>query len=477
MRTAQVRAAWDGIRRDPERPFAVRGLSFDQFPGFEVGQLAFNGPLNVVCGLNGSGKTTLVRILWYLLDPTRAELAPGTKQRIDRVRARLELRWRGRDYTREMNFGANLVPEPLPEEASVIHLEPAEHAIALKNFFAETVSIGDTINGIEAYDLDAASPRLINYVLKKEYTKVEIFEIERESNNIPYIRVVEYDYSYDIATMSLGEISVIYMFWRIHLSNTGSVILIEEPETFISPVSQSALMNMFAKNCNERTLFFVISTHSASMLARLEDSDINFVYRTMGQARVSTREMHKTMRKSVGMVQPRRNIIVVEDRLAREFVRLLIRQFDIQFLNETEIANVSGAGAVSDLLRLFPTHLEEIRIVGVYDGDVRNQLLEANGRPRAFLPDQTPLEQMFRTCISDRIGEAAELLSMPSEELRIILARLDGLDHHDWYEEAARELGLDYNQLLVKLFDLWIRYNRLEAEAAFGEIMRGLGRD
>lgn len=61
-------------------------------------------------------------------------------------------------------------------------------------------------------------------------------------------------------------------------------------------------------------------------------------------------------------------------------------------------------------------------------------------------------------------------MNRDSEDVHIILSMIDGLDHHDWFEELYQKLGIDYNHLVNCLFDVFLVDNEEIARESFQKI-------
>ena len=122
---------------------------------------------------------------------------------------------------------------------------------------------------------------MLSYILNKHYEFVEIYEIDdyQDEDLFPIVIVKENGSTYDTRTMSLGEISVLTIFWSLNHAAVGSIVLLDEPEIYLSPVSQGALMDYLATACVQKQLSVILTTHSPQMFARLTKEQVKFIYR------------------------------------------------------------------------------------------------------------------------------------------------------------------------------------------------------
>jgi hypothetical protein len=94
--------------------------------------------------------------------------------------------------------------------------------------------------------------------------------------------------------------------------------------------------------------------------------------------------------------------------------------------------------------------------------------------PYTFLPGDGNPENMLKTCCVSRAEAVAAQLGRAVQDVEIILASLEGLDHHDWFEEFSRSLGIGYSQLMGTLFKIWFEAeeNSKIALEAFADLQK-----
>jgi hypothetical protein len=223
-------------------------------------------------------------------------------------------------------------------------------------------------------------------------------------------------------------------------------------------------LDYLASVCVEKQLTLVLTTHSPQMFSRLNKDQVRFSYRTDDGAALAEESQFDTMRQAVGISSPVDRIVLVEDRAAREFVGNILRKGDHSFLLRSEIIDVGGTGEISRICKSFPRAIESFFMIGAYDGDVRDEVLALKPSwPTVFLPGEKPLESTFQEIIEDDPGNVAARLGRSAGDLNVILAKIRGLDHHDWFEEFVKELHISYSELMSVCFDCWKSDARNEA--------------
>jgi hypothetical protein len=112
--------------------------------------------------------------------------------------------------------------------------------------------------------------RNANYVVGKQYTSVNTVEIEdpsREDEVLPVIVVSDGGAAYDFRTMGLGEFAALGGLWRLRQVKAGTVILLEEPETYLSARASIALLDVLAARIDATRLYAVVTTHSPGVMS------------------------------------------------------------------------------------------------------------------------------------------------------------------------------------------------------------------
>src|SRR5262249_40612077 len=132
------------------------------------------------------------------------------------------------------------------------------------------------------------------------------------------------------------------------------------------------------------------------------------------------------------------------------------------------VRDCDGVGRVNAVLSAFPNSLGSPRVIGLYDGDQRNQVYNW---PHAYLPGTEAPEAVLRTGLGD--GQRLAInLGTSLESVQFALQQVNGLDHHDWMIELARFLGTSVENLVAALMEAWLATN--EGAAASQEAIVAL---
>ncbi|MEW9095380.1 MAG: AAA family ATPase [Clostridiaceae bacterium] len=112
--------------------------------------------------------------------------------------------------------------------------------------------------------------------------------------------------------MGIEEHFLFYLYWTFSRIDKDSVILIEEPETFISISSQQCLMNHIAYKASEMGLAIVITTHSPFIIKQVKREHINIISRYGTNVYISRAELEQSAFKILGLNNPFRGTFLLK---------------------------------------------------------------------------------------------------------------------------------------------------------------------
>jgi len=461
VRSAERARIWSAIQKAPKRDVQLVSFSFSNIPGIRDGALRFRSPITAICGINGAGKSSLLRAIWATLSWEEMDNHPEIKERLKTFASQLDIEINGQKAT------LTAASQALASPVTVLHIDPSTTVGQLQRFVCNINELDELIESHAPIVLEEDEVSLLNSILNKSYDSASIFEIDDYAEEAPFpiICVSENGNSYDIRTMSLGEISVFNVFWALQRAQKNSIVLLEEPETFLSPVSQGALLDYLAVVCVKKQLSIVMTTHSPQMFSRLNVEQVQFAYRTATGAALADDSEFDTMREAVGIKPLVDKILLVEDRAARELSLNILRKLDHKSLIRSELISLGGHGDITRVCQSFPHSHSSFQMVAIYDGDVRTEISALDPKwPFVFLPGTDAIEVAFRNLLERETGPIAKGLGRSEAELAVALAKLRGLDHHDWFEEVAQSLHVSYAELMHACYEQWIEDEWIEAQ-------------
>ena len=475
MRRARAGDYW---RRVYERPFEVRldSVAFKEVRGIGSGQICFNGAISAICGANGVGKSTLVDVLVAALDVSAMAdpRPPGLRLRGSQLEAVLQ-----KDSTShkiqtafDQDVGCSVSPAV---EVSVELVDPATESGELSKQFSTMPNLDELLEPISPTEADEKELKELSYLVGKDYEACLTYEIDEFADKpiCPYFQVQSGGASYGSETMGLGEMALFLTRWHLQRSSKNSIVVVEEPETHVTPRSEGALLDLLAKYSLKRSLWVILTTHSAGIVSRIPRENTILLFRDADGIGFINGPTESQLYSTLGMDCGRNGVLLVEDRGAREFAKAWLRHHEPDLLVVFEIKDAGGESDIENALRKFPRTEDWLRVIGLFDGDQRGRTTGEYNWPYTFLPGSDAPEIMLRTVATESAGSVAKELRRNESDVRLALGAVEGMDHHDWYEELGKRLSVDYEQLMTVLFTVWLdkEGNAECAEEAYEELV------
>ncbi|SEN98463.1 AAA domain-containing protein, putative AbiEii toxin, Type IV TA system [Amphibacillus marinus] len=314
---------------------------------------------------------------------------------------------------------------------------------------------------IDQYDENILTQELIDdlsYIVGKEYDEIILYEIEDGEEVIPYFKVKISDIYYDSLGMGMGEHFLFYIFWVFYKLKGSGIILIEEPETFISINSQQKLMDFIAQNTSKLGITVILASHSPYIIKRIKKENIIILNRYSNFVSVVKPSVARDSLVTLGLEIPKKGCIFVEDKVAEVYLKTILSAYCSYILREYNIEYVNGHAGITERLRFPNTAKFTYKLVGIYDGDMKEDIERIRDNINwgyAFLPEDTAIELEFKRCLRTNVQKFAAMIQVDLDELVQILSGIEGLDHHDWITELTDQLGKDLALIIEKLFVIW----------------------
>lgn len=451
--------------------FSFRGIS-----SLGAAEMSFSSPVTLLSGPNGVGKSTLLRALWATLDPAAAESSVLADKKLVAGASSVEFVAGEHKAIAEVEYGPDELRVISSAELPVVYIDSGADAIRYQQEFGGFASAEDITNGYAGRDLSPDLLAEVNYILKRDYRNIKLYEVELEGY-VPFFEVSYGDDRYDSRTMGAGEISALHIWWHLTRAGDGSVVLIEEPEAFLSHGCQKALANFIIATAGKKRICTVISSHAAAVIGSLPQTSLQFLSRGRGGLQLVGDQPPPVLLQSVGIDPPLKAVIFVEDDAAKEFCRALLERMDPAFARQIAVDVRGGEGEITAALRLARTFRVPFVFIGLFDGDYKEDIPADVLDISLALPGVIAIEKVFRDMVGAHQNEIANKLG--AQNLVAVLNGLEGADHHDWYEGVAREVGLTKHQLFPILFGIWIAIDRNmdECQAVYREIKEKLAKN
>ncbi len=454
----------DHLRRVVNRksPRFIKSLILENIAGLSPEEIDISPGLCVICGPNGAGKTTLLRAMYASLNPVWLKDQPAVQKKIAKGKCTVCLVTDGAEEICEADFSAE---QPANGEVeNVSYREPSSEAPTLQRFLSETEDLSEILKTIEPRKFNSEELADISYVVGKEYTEVEIYEIEEWGDGtVPYFRVRAAGHQYSAESMGLGEFSAFVIYWWLSELAPKSILLLEEPESFISPRSQTALFDLIVKFSDKKALAVILSTHSPNIVLRTPFSNIRILVSNGDVCRAVVPDGTDIALASLGMLPNSLGIVFVEDRAASYLLEAILANFSPRLLKLFSIVRRGSWSDVIAALDGIPKDGHPFLFSGMLDGDQRSQH-RASAWPLAYLPgDRSPAGMTIETAKLHR-DSFASALGVDRQSLDAAIQNHAGLDEHDWPAEVAKSLGISESHVLASMARVWVALPESQSE-------------
>lgn len=456
MRQARATDYWRRLCNNPPNSTCLHLLKYSNVEAMGNGIVEFTGTIVGICGANGVGKTTLLSLLYCALSNTSHNELLMLGRIGDFTVDQIELDLAGK---RIVNI-ADLATYAVEAGVDIWMIDSATQASNIQYRVGRDQSFNDILEQVSPTDFSQESLDEISYLVGKAYTNCLVYEIEDYSDNevFPYFVVKSDSIEYGSERMGKGELAALLLYWNITRVRANGILLFEEPEAHLPVRTQVAFMNILAREVIEKSLFVVMSTHSAEILSKIRHADLRVVSRMNGQVRVLNDVGHALLSDMFGVKRSIRGVLLVEDSAAMHFLRTVLEAVLPELNKATEIAIAGSDGDVYKALKNFPKDgLTRICLAGVLDGDQRDAAIPKNYEwPIFFLPGKVPPEKLFRLCDFTQLQFLSKQLNVGEDQLHAALGYLVGEDHHDWLTRLAQLIDRSYKDCCNALTKYWL---------------------
>lgn len=463
MRLARSNDVWRSLYRRADRPIDSISLAYRDTPGGPELSIQIYAPLSLLCGENGVGKSRAMRAIHAALggglsgSDFRPKVGPDTPE-ILRVQASAHSFVPPHAVGEQIELSdSNALSAHLTDEhgASKIHwFDPTLQVPYLLHILRHDKSLGDLWEGVKPRQLSLAELEEVSAIVGRSYSALSIYEIGdyKDHDVVPYFRATSHGETYGAEGMGLGELSLLFFYWMLGRISPASVLLIEEPETFIAPHSQRMLIDVVARDALEKNLFVVLTSHSGVIAERVPKTHVDLLTRRGREVTFSRDPSRAILTQRLGLVAPRSVMCLVEDSVAAAFVVALLEAGNSKYLASTSINVVAGEGEIARILRSIQFRAGgAIRMIGVYDGDRRGNLPDGLGWPTICLPSDLSPEHYLYQYLNAHHANLGEILERTREAVAMALATADGMEIHAWLSTLCMGLQMSVEELIRKV--------------------------
>ncbi|MDO6447883.1 AAA family ATPase [Oceanobacillus profundus] len=455
IRTAKVPDIWRKIDKNSYR-YYLDSINLNGILGITK-PITFQKGIFTICGLNGVGKSTVFTAIKDILG---INISNRDRNKIRDIEVTGILKDGNKDIVLKNSEGQRL----LDFVSGDFLLECIDFQKLIQvNSFIDQPYFNELIDQHEDNVFDAEDITSLNYIVGKTYDSVVLREIEVEDEKvIPYFQVECNGLKYDSLAMGTGELFLFYIYWVFKRISTYGVLLIEEPEVFISVNSQVNLMNFIADRMDKHRFSVILVTHSPFILKNVSTDRMLIMHNYLDTIDVHKPKSKEEILENLGLIINKKGILIFEDSLGLEFFRSLCKRHAKHYLKYFNLEKTNGFADITKILSIPRLINMNYIIAGIYDGDMRT----SRELPRdllnweySFLPGEKSLEEEFQKIARSNFSELSSKLNIEKQELRIILGGIQGSEHHDWLIEITKESHNDFSTVVDIFTQLWEKEN------------------
>ncbi|MEQ5815117.1 AAA family ATPase [Marinobacter sp. NFXS11] len=463
MRVARSQDYWKKARRGCSQN-TLSLITFSNVAGIGTGSLEFKSSINVLCGKNGLGKSTLLKGIAATLNSDLKVRFRRTESRIQAGKLKASITdIEGNNSVYDFSCDSN--------DAQVAYLDTSEACQIYLDAINSEKDLEGAVSQVGFGPLGNNDQKQIKRILGRDYTQIEYAELDdiKDEEVIPYFRVTRRGVVYESPNMALGELSILYLCWLINREPRGTVFLIEEPENFLTPHAQRYVCDYLAFCCVSKGSWFLISTHSEHIVERvgLDNTQVLVEGDNSYPVVIKSPRHNYEYLQHLGLSPKKKGIILVEDTSARIAVNTAFQHFGSFIKHDYEVVKIGGTAAIHAILKNFPEK-SEFNVVGIYDGNERENFKYDDAVVYSFLPTDLSPEEALKELVLKDTPAAADHLRVRFEALRDALSVVEGDEPHDWLGNLSTLLGMDYPECLKGLCSQWVATEEQE----FSEILR-----
>lgn len=456
MRTARINDHW---RRIAKRKYLTYLESINLNGCIGINEINFGDGIRCICGLNGAGKSTIIAAIKAIIG------LPLEEQ--DQVKIETNIFEGTFIYNSEeircSSIKGNRLIDIVTDIECIKYID-ASRSIRVLDFFLHQENIDELIEQSESTELDTEIVAKINYLVGKNYQKIQMYELDDilGFDTIPFFVVSEGNMEYDTRKMGMGEHFLFYIYWMLLITPKNSLVVIEEPETFVGVNSQRGIMNTIAMMADEKGCSFLITTHSPYILQNVSDNHINILARASGMVSIRTVNDQNDIDTLLGIKQRINGTFFVEDEMAKIFLSQLLKHEAPSLSKRYLIEIAQSSSQISQCLQFIKTDNIRYSFVGVYDADQKEKIDGQKLKwPFVFLPVEKDVEREILKYLSEKknVINIAKKLGKEEDVLVIALNAVSGENYHDKIIDLCRNLSVELVVFIGIFYTLWKKEN------------------
>lgn len=470
MRSAEAKKNWQDFYSSSKYSTYLDSISLDNCLGY-TGTFPFSKGITAFCGLNGVGKSTLISCIKQSLGILDDSIVTNDKGH--GVKSAI------------MHHNGNVIPIS-PDNSAInqgvdihklVYID-SDQSLELLKLWAEQSNLDEYLEQFESNTYSTEQIRDISWLIGKNYDECKTIEVDEESSYIPvFFEVKQKDQNYTSVSMGLGEHFLMYIYYVLSNMESNSILIIEEPESFISVLSQQRLLDYFAKIGVKKRISIIISTHSPHILSTLRNESIRIVGNAFGKMIIRIPDVAEDAKEHLGIayqyINYKKATVFVEDYIARLFLDVLLNEAVPYLRNTIDIVSVEGCEGITNRLSFNDKEYMTHRFIGIYDGDMKDKLDSSKLKwPWLFLPVDECVEiEIYKYLeTEDNIISLCNIIQTDSEKFCLAISKRVGEDHHDWLLDLCKDIKIKPIEFIEAFYSLWKNDNYDKISAFINDI-------
>lgn len=459
MRHARAQDYWRNTYSN-DYDTELLSIKFEEVPTIGTIELSLGKGISAITGLNGVGKSTILHVIWLCLCDEASEQAMALNTRLDRGRAVLSVMHDNVKYELSYCFEnkcrqcVSEVGEDEPDIFATL-VDLADIAPTLQRYVRKDPNVQDLIDQEESYTLSSDELNFVKHLMYRGYTRIDIYELEidlgldNKWSSFPYFYVERNGNRYGVEHLGLGGLSGLLVFWSIFRKKKNSILLLDEPESYLSAQFQMAISDLIAYAAAERNISTVLASHSDLIVNRIPPERRIITLATPQGMKCTNAQRSPEHLSVLCQSKDIKYVFVVEDRAAMILLKEMLSKYSPIPLRSIEVCYAGSASEVvkslNDLIDGFD--YIDVKFIGVLDGDQESVRHQCN-KILYYLPGKKDPEEVVRDAIAEYSLISATSFGVEQMLITAAVEKNEGCDYHDWPHAFGREIGKTYSQVI-----------------------------
>ena len=466
MRSASVDGYWKKISKQKSYSNYIKNITFVGCNGLD-GTISIEPGITVFCGLNGVGKSSIIASIKELLGFTDDSVVSKNKFH-GKVSATIQIN--KTDF--EISDKSTAFDQGLDQ--NLVKYIDSDQAMNCLKFWDQS-NLDELFEGEEENEFSSKQIDELSFLIGKTYSRCSSYELSDEEVYYKpvFFNVSVGEISYNSVSMGVGEHFIFYLYYTLENIPEDSIVIIEEPETFISVLSQIHLIQYVLKVISQKRISVIISTHSPHIARNIRHDNIRSIVKIEDYFRIHKPSATEEIPAFLGVeynkivsCDCKTATIFVEDYAARIFLECILKTELPYIYKKVDIVSVNGEAEITNRLSFNDKEYMSHKFIGIYDGDMKekfekDKIIEKIYWQHLFLP----LEECIEKEMIHFLRDGDKMLSLCSQ-LNIspdfglsIFSKYIGEDHHDWFLNVSRDLSKTNIEFMEAFYHIWKQSN------------------